>query len=131
MASAISELKLSDLGDGDEMRSISADEQNIEKKARRASVRSPLRSARRLVPTGVLIVAWRSADSTLLVEDTVTAVVQINGKVRGTLSVSAKITADELEALARGDEKVQRALGGKEIARAVVRAPKVVSFTTA
>ncbi|WP_394279066.1 leucine--tRNA ligase [Microbacterium sp.] len=74
---------------------------------------------------------WRSADSTLLVEDTVTAVVQINGKVRGTLSVSAKITADELEALARGDEKVQRALGGKEIARAVVRAPKVVSFTTA
>ena len=38
---------------------------------------------------------------------------------------------DELAAAARADEKVQRSLGGREIARAVVRAPKVVSFTTA
>jgi leucyl-tRNA synthetase len=61
----------------------------------------------------------------------VTAVVQVNGKVRGTLTVPARISADELEALARADEKVQRALAGKEITRAVVRAPKVVSFQTA
>ncbi|MFS0867554.1 leucine--tRNA ligase [Microbacterium sp. 179-B 1A2 NHS] len=74
---------------------------------------------------------WRQADPTLLVEESVTAVVQINGKVRATLSVSAKISADDLEALARADEKVQRALAGKDITRAVVRAPKVVSFTTA
>lgn len=77
------------------------------------------------------LVTWRQADPTLLVEESVTAVVQIDGKVRGTLSVSAKISSDELEALARADEKVQRALNGREIARAVVRAPKVVSFTTA
>ncbi|MDN8547533.1 leucine--tRNA ligase [Microbacterium sp. NM3R9] len=77
------------------------------------------------------LAAWRQPDPTLLVEDSVTAVVQIDGKVRGTLSVSAKISADELEALARADEKVTRALNGRTIARAVVRAPKVVSFTTA
>ncbi|MDD7962816.1 leucine--tRNA ligase [Microbacterium thalli] len=77
------------------------------------------------------LTAWRQPDPTLLVEDSVTAVVQIDGKVRGTLSVSAKISADELEALARADEKVTRALNGRAIARAVVRAPKVVSFTTA
>jgi len=77
------------------------------------------------------LVPWRQADPTLLVEESVTAVVQIDGKVRGTLSVPARISADELEALARADEKIVRSLAGREIARAVVRAPKVVSFATA
>lgn len=77
------------------------------------------------------LAVWRQPDPTLLVEESVTAVVQIDGKVRGTLSVSAKISSDELEALARADEKVTRALNGRAIVRAVVRAPKVVSFTTA
>ena len=77
------------------------------------------------------LAVWRQADPTLLVEESVTAVVQVNGKVRGTLTVPARISSAELEALALADEKVQRALAGKEIARAVVRAPKVVSFQTA
>ncbi len=77
------------------------------------------------------LATWRQADPTLLVEDSVTAVVQIDGKVRGTLTVPARISADDLEALARADEKIVRSLAGREIARAVVRAPKVVSFTTA
>jgi leucyl-tRNA synthetase len=71
---------------------------------------------------------WRQADPTLLVEDTVTTVVQIGGKVRATLEVPARITPDALEKLARDDERVQRALGDREIVRVVVRAPKVVSF---
>ena len=77
------------------------------------------------------LVPWRQADPMLLVEESVTAVVQVDGKVRGTLTVSARISSDELEALARADEKVVRSLAGRQIARAVVRAPKVVSFTTA
>jgi len=76
------------------------------------------------------LVPWRTADPTLLVEESVTAVVQIDGKVRATLDVSAKISGDELEALARADERVLRSLGDKEIVRAIVRAPKVVSFST-
>ncbi|GAA4765528.1 leucine--tRNA ligase [Microbacterium gilvum] len=76
------------------------------------------------------LVTWRSADPTLLVDEQVTAVVQIDGKVRATLQVPAKIDGPSLEALARGDERVVRALGGKEITRAIVRAPKVVSFST-
>ncbi|MCC4268421.1 leucine--tRNA ligase [Microbacterium schleiferi] len=76
------------------------------------------------------LVGWRQADPTLLVEDTVTAVVQIDGKVRGTLEVSAKIDGADLEALARADERVVRSLAGREITRAIVRAPKVVSFST-
>jgi leucyl-tRNA synthetase len=76
------------------------------------------------------LVPWRTADPTLLVEESVTAVVQIDGKVRATLEVSARIDAAELERLARADAKVQRALGDREVVRAVVRPPKVVSFST-
>jgi len=76
------------------------------------------------------LVTWPAADPALLVEDSVTSVVQIDGKVRSTLTVSAKISVEELEALARADEKVLRALDGRDIVRAIVRAPKVVSFST-
>jgi leucyl-tRNA synthetase len=76
------------------------------------------------------LVPWRNADPTLLVEESVTAVVQIDGKVRGTLRVPARIDAAELERLARADEKVVRSLAGREITRVVVRPPKVVSFST-
>ncbi|WOF24650.1 leucine--tRNA ligase [Microbacterium betulae] len=76
------------------------------------------------------LVTWRAADPTLLVEEKVTAVVQIDGKVRATLEVSAKIDGPSLERLARDDERVARALGDREITRAIVRAPKVVSFST-
>jgi len=77
------------------------------------------------------LATWRQADPTLLVEESVTAVVQIDGKMRGTLTVPARISPEELEALARADEKIVRSLASREIVRAVVRAPKVVSFTTA
>lgn len=74
------------------------------------------------------LVPWATADPALLVEDTVTTAVQIGGKVRATLEVPAKISDAELEALARADERVQRALEGKEIVRVIVRAPKIVNF---
>lgn len=76
------------------------------------------------------LVPWRNADPSLLVEESVTAVVQIDGKVRATLTVPAKIDAAELERLAREDQHVLRSLGDKQITRAVVRPPKVVSFST-
>jgi leucyl-tRNA synthetase len=76
------------------------------------------------------LVPWRQPDATLLVEDSVTAVVQIDGKVRATLDVPARIDPTELESIARGDARVQRALAGREITRAIVRPPKVVSFST-
>ncbi|OZB79308.1 MAG: leucine--tRNA ligase, partial [Microbacterium sp. 14-71-5] len=74
------------------------------------------------------LVTWRQADPLLLVEDSATCAVQVNGKVRTTLEVPAKIGDADLEALARADEKVQRALDGKEIVRVIVRAPKIVNF---
>lgn len=74
------------------------------------------------------LVTWRSADPALLVEDTVTAVVQVGGKVRAQLEVPARIGESELEALARADERVIRSIGDREIVKVVVRAPKIVSI---
>ncbi|MEU1970500.1 leucine--tRNA ligase [Microbacterium sp. NPDC019599] len=76
------------------------------------------------------LVPWRQANPMLLVEESVKAVVQIDGKVRATLDVPARIDGAELEALARADERVKRSLGDREIVRAIVRPPKVVSFST-
>ena len=74
------------------------------------------------------LVTWRSADPALLVEDTVTAVVQVGGKVRAQLEVSARIGEEELQALALADERVIRSIGDREIVKVVVRAPKIVSI---
>ncbi len=76
------------------------------------------------------LVGWRQPDPILLVDDSVTAVVQIDGKVRATLDVSSRIDGAELERLAREDDRVRRSLGDRAIVRSVVRPPRIVSFST-
>ncbi|PZE74514.1 leucine--tRNA ligase [Curtobacterium sp. MCBD17_019] len=71
---------------------------------------------------------WRKADPTLLVQESVTAVVQVNGKVRDTFEVPPSIDADALEALARSSASVQRFIGEREIVKVIVRAPKLVNI---
>ena len=73
---------------------------------------------------------WPSADHTLLVQESVTAIVQVDGKLRDRLEVSPVIDADELEALAKEAPGVKRSLEGKTIVKVIVRAPKVVSIQT-
>jgi leucyl-tRNA synthetase len=71
---------------------------------------------------------WPVVDVALLVEDSVTAVVQVQGKLRARLEVSPHISETELEALAMADESVQRALEGKQVRKVIVRAPKLVNI---
>jgi leucyl-tRNA synthetase len=78
----------------------------------------------------VALVPWRKADPALLVEDQVTAIVQVDGKVRDRLEVSPKVSADELERLARDSVAVTRAIGEREIVNVIVRAPKLVNIAT-
>jgi leucyl-tRNA synthetase len=73
---------------------------------------------------------WPTVDPALLVEDSVTAVVQIQGKLRAKLEVSPDITAADLEALALEDGHVQRALDGRPVRKVIVRAPKLVNIVT-
>jgi len=67
----------------------------------------------------------------LLVEDTVTAVVQVQGKVRDRLEVSPDVSEDELRELALASENVQRALDGRALRTVIVRAPKLVNIVPA
>jgi len=69
-----------------------------------------------------------TADPAYLVEDTVTCAVQVKGKVRGLLEVSPTISDAELTAAALAEPNVVRAIGGAEIRKVIVRAPKVVNI---
>ncbi|MYZ39740.1 MULTISPECIES: leucine--tRNA ligase [unclassified Streptomyces] len=71
------------------------------------------------------------ADPAYAVDEAVTCVVQIKGKVKARLEVSPSISDEELEALALADEAVVAALGGGGIRKVIVRAPKLVNIVPA
>jgi leucyl-tRNA synthetase len=79
----------------------------------------------------VALAGWPDVDESLLVQETVTCVVQVAGKVRARLEVSPSIGEDELRELAVSDPAVQRSLDGREIRTVVVRAPKLVNVVPA
>ncbi|MFB9763515.1 leucine--tRNA ligase [Nocardioides kongjuensis] len=72
--------------------------------------------------------AWPTVDPALLVEDSVTAVVQIQGKVRGRLEVAPDISEADLEAAALADAAVVKAIDGRAVRKVIVRAPKLVNI---
>nr|WP_241989395.1 leucine--tRNA ligase [Cryobacterium serini] len=78
----------------------------------------------------IALVPWRKAEQTLLVQESVTAVVQVDGKMRTLLEVSPKISSDDLEKMARDAAAVIRSIGDREIIKVIVRVPKLVSFVT-
>ena len=78
----------------------------------------------------VALAGWRKADPTLLVQQSVTAIIQVDGKVRDRIEVNPKVSGEELEALARSSVAVTRAVGDREIANVIVRAPRLVNIAT-
>ncbi len=71
--------------------------------------------------------SWPTVDEALLVEETVTCVVQVRGKVRARLEVAPGISEADLEAAAMADPDVVRAIDGAEVRKVIVRAPKLVN----
>jgi leucyl-tRNA synthetase len=71
---------------------------------------------------------WPAADPALLVQDVVTCVVQVAGKVRDRLEVPPGISADELRELALAAPGVSRTLGDRGIRTVIVREPKLVNI---
>jgi leucyl-tRNA synthetase len=76
----------------------------------------------------VALAGWPVVDPALLVEDSVTCVVQIAGKVRERLEVDPNITEDELRVLALESPAIVAALEGRALRTVVVRAPKLVNI---
>jgi len=67
------------------------------------------------------------ADPAMLVEETVTCVVQVAGKVRDRLEVAVDVSEADLTELALASAGVQRALAGRDVRTVVVRAPRLVN----
>lgn len=71
---------------------------------------------------------WPAVEESLLVEDSVTCVVQVAGKVKERLEVAPSIGEDELRELALASDAVTSALEGRAVRTVVVRAPKLVNI---
>jgi leucyl-tRNA synthetase len=79
---------------------------------------------------GVALAGLPEADASLLVESTLTAVLQVDGKLRDTVELSVDATEADLQAAADASATVQRALEGREIVKVIVRAPKLINIVT-
>jgi leucyl-tRNA synthetase len=71
---------------------------------------------------------WPQADPDLLASDTVTLVVQVNGKLRDRIEAAADASQEELLELARRSEKVRRHLDGKQMVKEIVVPGKLVNL---
>jgi leucyl-tRNA synthetase len=67
------------------------------------------------------------ADPALLVEDTIEYPVQVNGRVRGRVTVPADAGADEVEKAALSDPKVAAALDGRTPKKVIVVPGRLVN----
>ncbi len=71
---------------------------------------------------------WLTLDESALVVDEITLVIQIMGKTRGTISVPASSSKDELEKYARESEIAQKYIADKEVKKVIVVPNKLVNF---
>ena len=70
---------------------------------------------------------WPVADEAMLVEDSVTLPIQINGKRRGEITVSKDLAKDEVEKIALAHEAVTRALDGNAPKKVIVVPGRIVN----
>ncbi|GAB3465604.1 leucine--tRNA ligase [Azotobacter salinestris] len=76
----------------------------------------------------IIDAAWPVVDESALVQDTLTLVVQVNGKLRGEIQVPAGASREEIEAAARANENVLRFTEGLTIRKVIVVPGKLVNI---
>jgi len=76
--------------------------------------------------------SWPKYDPKLVVEESVTVVVQVNGKLRGQLEVKRQISnvKSQIEKLARQEQKVSQYLKGQQVKKVIFVPGKLVNFVT-
>ena len=72
--------------------------------------------------------SWPTADPAMLVDDTVTMVIQIAGKVKARLEVAADISEEAAVAAALAEPSIAALLGGSAPSRVIARPPKLVNI---
>ena len=70
---------------------------------------------------------WPAVDESALVQDSVTLVVQVQGKVRGKVDVAADASRDVIEAAVMADENVARHVGDKRVKKMIIVAGRLVN----
>ena len=76
----------------------------------------------------VALAGWPTVDPALLEADSVVAILQVNGKIVDRIEISPNITDAELEKIGMENEKMAAAIGGAEVKKSIVRAPKLVNI---
>ena len=71
--------------------------------------------------------SWPKVDDSLLVQDSVTIGVQVNGKMRATITLPADADKKLAEDTALAEEGVKRAINGKEIRKVIVVPGRIVN----
>ena len=71
---------------------------------------------------------WPDFDESALAQDTIEIVVQVNGKLRGRISVAADADKDAVAALAAADDNVQRFIADKDIKKTIVVPGRLVNI---
>ena len=72
--------------------------------------------------------AWPAADPALLKADVLEIPVQVNGKVRGKISVPAEAQESEVIEIAKADQNVSKHLAGQSLKRAIYVRGRIVNF---
>ena len=71
---------------------------------------------------------WPEHDPKLLIEDTVTIVLQVNGKMRGTMEMISSVTEEEVKESALASESVMRAMGSAKPKKIIYVDKKLVNI---
>jgi leucyl-tRNA synthetase len=79
----------------------------------------------------VVNVAWPEIDELVLVQDKIELMVQVNGKLRGKVSVAADADNDSIQAMAMADENVQKFTQDKDIRKVIVVPGRLVNIVVA
>jgi leucyl-tRNA synthetase len=82
-------------------------------------------------PASVHVSAWPVYDEDLALEERVTMVVQVDGRVRDRIEVDASVSEEVCRELALASERAIRAIDGRDVRQVVVRPPRLVNVVTA
>ncbi len=76
----------------------------------------------------VSLAAWPAYDEAKTKDDTVELPVQINGKMKGTVTLAADASKDEILAAVKADERITAAIAGKTIVKEIVVPGKIINI---
>ena len=72
--------------------------------------------------------SWPEADPEIARDETVTMVIQVNGKVRDRIEVSTDISAEDAEAAALASDRIAEWTNRGEVRKVIARTPKLINI---